>query len=150
MTLTLQPATSHDIDAPPPMLGITDPGCRVNALRIGRRDGVAVTLSGALRAATILALLDSLEVAAPAFVLIDESDLKVGLIGPGDIQRIAHQWSIAKKLRDAAIAVVAPNPVVYGLNRMFQLVSNADTRLAVFWDRPAAVEWVSALDDLAD
>jgi hypothetical protein len=109
-----------------------------------------VTLSGALRAATILALLDSLEIAEPTFVLIDESELKVGLIAPGDIQRIAHQWSIAKKLRDAAIAVVAPNPVVYGLNRMFQLVSNADTRLAVFWDRPAAVEWISALDYAAD
>ena len=40
--------------------------------------------------------------------------------------------------------------MVYGLNRMFQLVSNADTRLAVLWDRPAAVEWVSALDYPAD
>jgi hypothetical protein len=146
LTLTLLPATSHEIGAPPPMFGITDPGCRVDALRVGGRDGVAVTLSGALRAATILLLLDSLEVAGPAFVLIDESDFKVGLIGPGDIQRIAHQWSTGKNLRDAAIAVVAPNPVVYGLNRMFQLLSNADTRLAVFWNRPAAVDWVGALD----
>lgn len=148
--MTLQPATGRESGAPHPAFGIADPGCRVDALRIGRRDGIAVTLSGALRAATILALLDSLEIARPAFVLIDESELKVGLIGPGDIQRIAHQWSIAKNLRDAAIAVVAPNPVVYGLNRMFQLVSNADTRLAVFWVRPAAVEWLSALDRPAD
>lgn len=144
--LTLQAATSPETGAPLPAFGITDPGCRVDTLRIGRRDGVAVTLSGAMRATTIIALLNSLEVAEPAFVLIDESELKVGLIGPGDIQRIAHQWSIAKHLRDATIAVVAPNPVVYGLNRMFQLVSNADTRLAVFWNRPAAVAWVSALD----
>lgn len=148
--MTLQPATRRDSGAPPPAFGITDPGCRVDVLRIGRHDGISVTLSGALRAATILALLDSLEIARPAFVLIDESELKVGLIGPGDIQRIAHHWSIAKNLRDAAIAVVAPNPVVYGLNRMFQLVSNADTRLAVFWVRPAAVEWLSALDRPAD
>ena len=146
MVLTPQPTTHHETGAPIPPVGIADPDCRVEAVRIGRRDGIAVTLSGALRAATILGLLDSLEIAEPAFVLIDESELKVGLIGPGDIQRIAHQWSIAKNLRDAAIAVVAPNPVVYGLNRMFQLVSNADTRLAVFWDRPAAVEWISALD----
>jgi len=144
--LTLDSATSHQTAAPPPAFGITDPGCRVDALRIGQRDGVAVTLSGALRAATILALLNSLETAEPAFVLIDESELKVGLIGPGDIQRIAHQWSVAKHLRDAAIAVVAPSPVVYGLNRMFQLVSNADTRLAVFWDRAAALGWITALD----
>ena len=148
--MTLQPATRHETGAPPPSFGVGDPGCRVDALRIGRRDGIAVTLSGALRATTILALLDSLEIAEPTFVLIDESELKVGLIAPGDIQRIAHQWSIAKKLRDAAIAVVAPNPVVYGLNRMFQLVSNADTRLAVFWDRPAAVDWISALEYAAD
>lgn len=144
--MTLQSATSHELGAPLPAFGIPDPGCRVDALRIGPRDGVAVTLSGALRAATILALLDSLEAAEPAFVLIDESELKVGLIGPGDIQRIAHRWSVAKHLRDATIAVVAPNPVVYGLNRMFQLVSNADTRLAVFWNRGAAVEWVGAFD----
>jgi len=45
----------------------------------------------------------------------------------------------------AAIAVVAPNKVVYGMNRMFQLVSNADTRLAVFWTRQAAVAWVGEL-----
>ena len=144
--LTPQPATRHETGAPPSSFGISDPDCRVDALHIGRRVGIAVTLTGALRAATILALLDSLEAAEPAFVLIDESELKVGLIGPDDIRRIAHQWSIAKNLRDAAIAVVAPNPVVYGLNRMFQLVSNADTRLAVFWDRTAAVDWVSALD----
>ena len=148
--MTLQPATRHETGAAPAALGFSDPGCSVDALHIGRRAGIAVTLSGALRAATILALLDSLEIAEPAFVLIDESELKVGLIGTGDIQRIAHQWSMAKKLRDAAIAVVAPNPVVYGLNRMFQLVSNTDTRLAVFWDRPAAIEWVSALECPAD
>lgn len=148
--MTLQPATDQQSGAPRPAFGIGDPGCRVDALRIGGRDGIAVTLSGAMRAATILALLDSLEIAQPAFVLVDESELKVGLIGPGDIQRIAHQWSIAKKLRDAAIAVVAPNPVVYGLNRMFQLVSDADTRLAVFWDRAAAVNWVGLLDRPAD
>jgi hypothetical protein len=151
VALTLEPAMSDDTAAPPPpAFGMTDPGCRVEALRISRRNGIAVTLTGALRAATILTLLDSLEVAEPAFVLIDESELKVGLIGPGDIQRIAHRWSIAKNLRDAAIAVVAPNPVVYGLNRMFQLVSDADTRLAVFWNRAAAVNWVGTLDRPAD
>jgi hypothetical protein len=95
-------------------------------------------------------LLDTLEHAEPAFVLIDESELKVSLIGPGDIQRIAQRWSGAAKLRRAAIAVVAPNPVVYGLNRMFQLVSNADTRLAVFWDRTAALAWLGEPDDCAD
>jgi hypothetical protein len=150
LVLSIEPPTSPDTGAPPAAFGMSDPGCRVDALRIGRRSGIAVTLSGALRAATILALLDSLETAEPAFVLIDESELKVGLIGPGDIQRIAHQWAVAKHLREAAIAVVAPNPVVYGLNRMFQLVSNADTRLAVFWDRGAALGWVSTLDRPAD
>ena len=149
MVLTVEPATSRETGAPPPAFGISDPGCRVDALRIGRRAGIAVTLSGALRAATILALLDSLDSAGPAFVLIDESELKVGLIGPGDIHRIAHRWSVAEHLRDAAIAVVAPNPVVYGMNRMFQLVSNADTRLAVFWNRGAALGWVSTLDSPA-
>jgi len=80
-------------------------------------------------------------------VLIDESELKVGLFAPTDIQRIAQAWSSAERLRRAPIAVLAPNPVVYGLNRMFQLVSDADTRLSVFWNRAAAFDW---LDDSRD
>jgi hypothetical protein len=133
-----------------PRTADVDPGCRVDALDVRGLPGLAVTLSGALRAASILTLLDTLEREAPAFVLIDESELKVGLIGPGDINRIAHRWSGAEKLRRAAIAVVAPNKVVYGMNRMFQLVSDADTRLAVFWDRPAALAWVRELDARED
>ncbi|HEY8861716.1 MAG TPA: hypothetical protein VIN37_06485, partial [Candidatus Limnocylindria bacterium] len=126
-------------------VGTIDSSYRVDALRVGALDGLAVTLSGAARTASILALLDALDDANPAFVLIDESELKVSLIGPSDIQRIAQRWSRADALRGAAIAVVAPNKVVYGMNRMFQLVSNADTRLAVFWTRQAAVAWVGEL-----
>jgi hypothetical protein len=145
-----EPVARDETGAPVPPFALTHPGCRLDTLHIGRSDGIAVTLSGSLNASTILALLSALERANPAFVLLDESDLKVGLIGSGDIQRIAQQWSAATNLRGAAIAVVAPNPVVYGLNRMFQLLSDADTRLAVFWGRPAAVNWVTALFDPAD
>lgn len=117
---------------------------RVGPLRAGPGDRVAVTLSGPVEAPIILALLDNLERRAPTAVLIDESELKVRLIGPADMKRIADRWSGARTLRRAAIAVVAPNAAVYGLNRMFQLMTGADTRLAVFRDHAAAYAW---LDD---
>lgn len=115
-------------------------GYRVDSLRVGQRNVVAVKLSGSAHTGRILALLDELKGREPAFVLVDESELNVGLITSADIQRIANRWAGAKC--GAVIAVVAPNPVVYGLNRMFQLVSGADGRLSVFWNREAAIAWL--------
>jgi len=147
----LADAPSADHDAATHVGGGTiDASYRVDALQVGALDGLAVTFSGAARTASILALLDTLDDAKPAFVLIDESELRVSLIGPADIQRIAHRWSRADALRSAASSVVAPNKVVYGMKRMFQRVSNADTRLAVCWTREAALACVSQLDARAD
>lgn len=111
-------------------------------LRIGDRDVLTVPLSGTVQAGNIIALLDELEARGPEAVLVDLTDLDVGLISPADIARIARRWPSADRLRSASIAVIAPNPVVYGLNRMFQLVSNGDGRLSVFWNRADAIDWL--------
>ena len=122
----------------------------IASLRIGDRDVLTVPLSGTVRTGSITALLEELEVRGPAAVLIDLTDLDVGLISPADIARIARRWADADRLRCASIAVIAPNPVVYGLNRMFQLVSNADGRLSVFWNRADAIDWLEVSSDQSE
>jgi hypothetical protein len=121
-------------------------GYLADSLRVGQRNVVAVNLSGPASAARILVLLDELEGRELEFVLIDQTELSVTLITPADIQLIVDRWADAKKLRSAVIAVVAPNPVVYGLDRMFQLVSGADDRLSVFWNRSTAMAWLGEWD----
>lgn len=127
-------------------IGTMIAGYRADSLRVGQRNVAAVNLSGPANAARILLLLDELEGRAPEFVLIDQTDLTVSLITPADIRLIANRWAGAKKLRSAVIAVVAPTPVVYGLDRMFQLVSGTDERLSVFWDRGTAMAWLCERD----
>jgi len=87
-------------------------------------DGIVlVTLSGRAQADSIVKLLDELNVLAgrdPALrVLIDETEL-AGFVGPSDIGRIARAWKSATALRQSRIGAFATNPVIYGLNRMFQ------------------------------
>jgi len=113
------------------------------SVRIGERDVVMVPISGRVQADRILSLLEELDARGPAAVLVDLTDLDVGLISPADIARMAHRWKGAGRLRCAAIAVIAPNPVVYGLNRMFQLLSDSDGRLSVFWNRADAIGWLT-------
>jgi predicted ATPase len=75
-------------------------------------------------------------------VLVDETELEAGFIGPSDIIKIADAWRRAKNLRASCIAVVAPNVVVFGLNRMFQLVANEEERIMVFRKREDAADWL--------
>jgi hypothetical protein len=117
------------------------------SLRIGDRDVLTVPLSGTVQAGNIIALLEELEARGPAAVLVDLTDLDVHLISPADIARMARRWASADRLRCAKIAVIASNPVVYGMNRMFQLVSNADGRLSVFWNRADAIDWLDESDE---
>lgn len=117
---------------------------RIESQWFGPREAVIVTLSGSADAASILALLSDLDGRRPAFVLLDETALKVGLIGPADIQRIAQRWGVAEHLRTAVIGIVAPNPVIYGLNRMFQLIAETGSEMRVFTSRPDAMVWLGA------
>jgi hypothetical protein len=106
---------------------------------------VVVTMSGKAEPGAIVAMLDELGAlatsAASLRVLIDESDLDPALLGPDDIRRFRNQWTASPKLAEARVAIFAPGAVMYGLNRMFQLMRDSE-RLAVFRDREKAILWV--------
>jgi hypothetical protein len=83
-------------------------------------------------------------------VLIDEDDLRPGFVGPGDIARFVQTWRQGTALRKARLAVFVSNPAMYGLNRMFQGIADAEGLVRVFHDRAHAVEWLdSAATDKA-
>lgn len=107
-----------------------------------------VRLSGRAEAETILKLLDELsalaERNASLRVLIDETSLGAGFIGPADIGRIIAAWRRATALGSTRIAVFVSNLAIYGLNRMFQGLGgrDAEARVSVFTDRAAATAWL--------
>ncbi|HEY8785715.1 MAG TPA: hypothetical protein VIN63_04490 [Candidatus Limnocylindria bacterium] len=116
-------------------------------LEDSKEDGIVlVKLSGRAQAETIVKLLDELNTLAerePAVrVLIDETELGAGLVGPSDIGRIAQAWRKAGALRSVRIAAFASNPVIYGLNRMFQGLADGAERVSVFNDRARARAWL--------
>lgn len=112
-----------------------------------KADGVLlVKLSGRAQAETIVKLLNELNALAERDsslrVLIDETDLGAGFVGPNDIGRIAQAWRKADALRSIRIAAFASNPVIYGLNRMFQGLADGAERVSVFNDRARARAWL--------
>lgn len=112
-----------------------------------REDGILlVKLTGRAQAETIVKLLDELNILAerePGLrVLIDETDLGAGIVGPSDIGRIAQAWRKANALRSVRIAAFASNPVIYGLNRMFQGLADGADHVSVFNDRARARAWL--------
>ena len=116
-------------------------------LDASKADGVTlVKLSGRAQAETIVRLLEELnalaERDASLRVLIDETDLGAGLVGPSDIGRIAQAWKKAAALRSVRIAAFTTNPVIYGLNRMFQGLAHGAERVSVFSDRARARAWL--------
>lgn len=117
------------------------------ALASSSDDGIVVVkLSGRAQAETIVKLLVELNALAerdPAVrVLIDETELGAGFVGPSDIGRIAGAWRKASALRTVRIAALAPNPVIYGLNRMFQGLADGAERVSVFNDQARARAWL--------
>lgn len=147
-TLIRPSVTTGPIPPRDRVAGLVGPGYRIDRLGIGEREILAVTLSGTIAAKSLVLILDELERLQPPSVLIDESAFKASLITPADIEQIARRWATAEHLRTAFIAVIAPNPVVYGLNRMFQLVADSNLRLGVFWNRTAALEWLGRSSDV--
>ena len=109
---------------------------------------IQVALSGRAEPDTILRLLEELRTIAegnPSLrVLIDESHLGPGFIGPADIQKIIAAWRRATSLRTTRVAVVASNLAIYGLNRMFQGLAGRDAegRVRIFTDRAPASTWL--------
>lgn len=81
-------------------------------------------------------------------VLIDENDLRPSFVGPGDIGLFVQAWRKGKALRATRLAVFVTNPAMYGLNRMFQGLADAEGKVRVFHDRAHAIEWLDG--DLTD
>ena len=76
-------------------------------------------------------------------VLIDETELGPGFVGPADIGRFVGAWKRSAALRSTRIAVFTSNLAIYGLNRMFQGLANAEGQVRVFRDRAPALAWLN-------
>jgi hypothetical protein len=79
-------------------------------------------------------------------VLIDETGLRPSFVGPGDIARFVAAWKRGAALQATRLAVFTPNLAMYGLNRMFAGLANADGRVNVFHSRDAALAWLDEAD----
>jgi hypothetical protein len=108
---------------------------------------IAVKLSGSPRPDAIVKMLGDLNALVerdPTLrILIDEMDLSPSFVGPGDIGRFVEAWRNGTALRSARMAVFVANLAMYGLNRMFEALANADGRIAVFYDRAHATAWLN-------
>ncbi len=107
-----------------------------------------VKLSGHAEPRNIHALLTELQAMArqrgPLRILVDESDLKPGLMGFNDIFEIVQDWRTSTALRTSRIAIVAPDPVVRGLNQTFRILANLERKDVVnaFSKRADALAWL--------
>jgi hypothetical protein len=115
--------------------------------RLGRLDVHVIELAGEARYKDLIQLLGRLDALAESnprmAVLLDETDLRPGLFGPSEIRRIAQAWRESRHFRNARIAVFAPNPVVFGLNRMVAAFSGREMQLRVFSDKASATSWLA-------
>jgi hypothetical protein len=112
------------------------------------RDGkefLEVTLWGDVSYEMVVALFTDLNARArqdaQLRILIDETRLKPALMGYSEIRKVVEFWRTMPGLRIARIAVVAPNLVLYGLNRMFALIANEEG-FNVFIARGDATAWL--------
>jgi hypothetical protein len=107
---------------------------------------ILVKLRGMPKPDAIVQMLETLniyvETDASLRVLIDENDLRPGFVGPGDIARFVRSWRQGKALRATRLAVFVANPAMYGLNRMFQGLADAEGHVRVFHDRAQAMAWL--------
>jgi hypothetical protein len=117
---------------------------------LGQSDVCYVELAGEAKYGDLIQLLNRLDVLAESnprmAVLIDETGLRPGLIGPPEIRRLARAWEEARHFRTARIAVFAPGPVIFGLNRMVAAFSGREAQLRVFSDKASATSWLAGPD----
>ena len=114
----------------------------------GDAEITAVKMSGQAERPNIIALLTELQdlarVRGSLRVLIDETDMKPGLMGFNDIHEIVSDWRSGAGLLSSRIAVIAVNPFVRGLNQMFRIAANLEGRASVnaFSKRSDALAWL--------
>ncbi len=71
--------------------------------------------------------------------------------GSVSVERVAKLTKQKALLADcSAVAMVAAQPVIYGLARMFELTSNPAHRFSVFRARPEATAWLAHPRDDAE
>jgi hypothetical protein len=104
-------------------------------------DFASVTITGSLGHVQITEMLAELDARRPERILIDESRFRPDLLSSLHIRQFAEQWRNATALNTARIAVHTPSLVMYGLNRMFQMLT-AEDRVAVFHTRAEAMAWL--------
>jgi hypothetical protein len=104
---------------------------------IGQADGETVAKLG-------VALAAQAADGAPLRILLDEGELRAGLILPQDIRGIVDDWRSVLVRPNVRLAAFAPNPIIYGLNRLGLSIAARDTgdRVAVFSRREEAVLWL--------
>jgi acid stress-induced BolA-like protein IbaG/YrbA len=114
----------------------------------GDAEITTVKMSGQAERPNIIALLNELQdlarVRGSLRVLIDETDMKPGLMGFNDIHEIVSDWRSGAGLLSSRIAVIAVNPFVRGLNQMFRIAANLEGRASVnaFSKRSDALAWL--------
>ena len=93
---------------------------------LAQRDAyVFVALRGRPRVGIVRSLFHELEQLttedAELLVLIDESEVMVGLLRPSELREMIDLLKASAGLRERSrIAIYAPSPMVYGMNRMAQ------------------------------
>ena len=108
-----------------------------------------VKLSGQLEPANIHALFVVLQDRAQKLgglrILIDETEMKAGLMGFNDIHDLRDEWRAATALlKSSRIAVWATNPVIRGLNQAFRRLANLERKgsMSAFSKRADALAWL--------
>jgi hypothetical protein len=114
-------------------------------------DGAEITvvrLSGQAERASVHALLTELQGLAQQRgalrLLVDETDLKPGVMGFNDLHELVSDWRTGTALRASRIAIVATNPIVRGLNQVFRTLANLERKgsMNAFSRRADAVAWL--------
>ena len=114
---------------------------------------VLVTLRGRPRVEIVRSLFHDLEQLteqlttedAELLVLIDESEMMARLLHPSELRKMIGLLKDSKGLRQRSrIAIYAPSPVVYGMNRMAQAFAGqaSEGRLEVFRAADDAETWL--------
>ena len=75
--------------------------------------------------------------------ILDESNLRVSQLRVGDVRQIIDAFRLARHIRSARVAIVAPSPVVYGMNRMAMAFADANDVFCVFRTRKEAEAWLA-------
>jgi hypothetical protein len=107
-------------------------------------DEVRVTLAGVAGFAEMLVLIDELEALGQLRILLDETDYESGTLTSSDIRLLVDAWQRAPVLRGARVAIVAPDPLNFGIARIAHGVGGerVEDQLGIFRTESEALAWL--------